>query len=120
MAHEFYQVMVGAPTISLHSWKQLAKWSLEYSCLSEDEKKLSQGILEESWKEFCKTVIQKYGGLMIKGDDETMILDEIKAGKMYAGLKPEQTSRESWNWASWMTAFMHRRRISRMSVKRGV
>ncbi|OJD30609.1 adenosine amp deaminase [Diplodia corticola] len=39
MNHEFYQVMVGTPVMSVHGWRQLIEWSIEYSCL-EDEKKL--------------------------------------------------------------------------------
>jgi adenosine deaminase CECR1 len=64
MSHEFYQIMVGAPTMSLYSWKQLAKWSIQYSCLEVEEKKEGQDILDKSWKEFCQTVVREYGPLM--------------------------------------------------------
>lgn len=85
MSHEFYQIMVGAPTMSLYSWKQLARWSIEYSCLSADEKEDGQKILDDSWKVFCQTVVDKYGHLMA-GDE----IDEAKAKDAYP--KREATS----------------------------
>jgi adenosine deaminase CECR1 len=78
MSHEFYQVMVGAPTMSLYSWKQLARWSIDYSCLSEKEKVEGHEILNSSWKNFCEKVVEDYGDLM-SGDD----IDEAKAEKEY-------------------------------------
>jgi adenosine deaminase CECR1 len=78
MNYEFYQVMVGAPTMSLYSWKQLARWSIEYSCLDEDQKKRGLGILARTWQNFCQTVVEvcddKDTGLM-NGD----AIDEDKA-----------------------------------------
>ncbi|KAF2190180.1 Metallo-dependent hydrolase [Zopfia rhizophila CBS 207.26] len=60
MSHEFYQIMVGSPTITIHSWKQLALWSLEYSCLSEEQKKKGIGIFKKDWDDFCQWVVDKY------------------------------------------------------------
>lgn len=82
MNHEFYQVMVGAPTISIYSWKQLARWSIEYSCLSPSEKSEGFRILEKAWKEFCTDVVKEYGALM--KTDEPDQIDEDKAKKFYA------------------------------------
>jgi adenosine deaminase CECR1 len=56
--------MVGAPTMSLYSWKQLALWSLEYSCLTEQEKTKGYEIFDESWKAFCKKVVEQYENLL--------------------------------------------------------
>lgn len=56
--------MVGAPSMSLYSWKQLAIWSLEYSCLSAPEIDRGKEILNKSWKEFCQAVVRDYGPLM--------------------------------------------------------
>ncbi|KAF2011323.1 Metallo-dependent hydrolase [Aaosphaeria arxii CBS 175.79] len=64
MSHEFYQIMVGAPTITIHSWKQLALWSLEYSCLSEQERKEGAELLLDSWEQFCRDVVKDYERLM--------------------------------------------------------
>lgn len=74
MSHEFYQIMVGAPTISLYSWKQLARWSLDYSCLSHAEIRDGHVILANDWKLFCKWVKKEYGPIVV--DDE---VDEEKA-----------------------------------------
>ncbi|KAF1943731.1 Metallo-dependent hydrolase [Clathrospora elynae] len=82
MGHEFYQIMVGAPTMSLYSWKQLARWSIEYSCLSNEEKVEGQAILDRSWKVFCEGVVKDYGDLMT-GDT----IDEAKAKKAYEKLE---------------------------------
>jgi adenosine deaminase CECR1 len=78
MSHEFYQIMVGAPTMSLYSWKQLARWSIEYSCLSKEEQVKGQRYLNKSWKEFCEEVVNQYGDLM-EGDQ----IDEAKAKMAY-------------------------------------
>jgi adenosine deaminase CECR1 len=64
MSHEFYQVMVGAPTISTHSWKQLAHWSLEYSCLDIEQKRQGKEIFDHTWDTFCHWVVREYGDLM--------------------------------------------------------
>jgi adenosine deaminase CECR1 len=68
MSHEFYQIMVGSPTMSLYSWKQLARWSIDYSCLSDTEKLEGHKILNRDWETFCDYVINEYGGLMV-GDE---------------------------------------------------
>ncbi|KAF1957816.1 cat eye syndrome critical region protein 1 [Byssothecium circinans] len=60
MAHEFYQIMVGSPSISLHSWKQLALWSLEYSCLNDEEKTEGKKIFLAAWEEFCAWVVKEF------------------------------------------------------------
>jgi adenosine deaminase CECR1 len=67
MSHEFYQVMVGAPTMTLYSWKQLAHWSIEYSYLSPGEKERAYAILDKDWNEFCTGVVNDYGSLMKGG-----------------------------------------------------
>jgi adenosine deaminase CECR1 len=64
MSHEFYQIMVGAPTMSLYSWKQLALWSIEYSCLTEEDKTKGYTIFKKSWKSFCENVVKRYGSLL--------------------------------------------------------
>lgn len=66
MPHEFYQIMVGAPTMTLSGWKQLARWSIEYSCLAPEQKAKGQLLLEQSWKHFCEGVVTRYGNLMDK------------------------------------------------------
>lgn len=83
MPHEFYQIMVGAPTITLYSWKQLARWSIEYSCLSAEEKTKGQYYLEESWAEFCDNVIKRYGNLM---DKNGVTINKKKADTEYKNM----------------------------------
>lgn len=64
--------MVGAPSVSVHSWKQLALWSLEYSCLTDDEKIRGIEIFRKRWASFCASVIDQYGPLF----DVSVMRDE--------------------------------------------
>jgi len=57
--------MVGSPTITVHSWKQLALWSLEYSCLEDPQKQQGKAIFEKTWDTFCEWVVREYDGLLI-------------------------------------------------------
>ncbi|KAJ6194778.1 hypothetical protein J3E72DRAFT_247805 [Bipolaris maydis] len=82
MSHEFYQVMVGAPSMSLYSWKQLARWSIDYSCLSVEEKVQGHGYLKDAWVEFCKAVVDRYD-FLLDGDR----IDAFKAEKAYPARK---------------------------------
>lgn len=78
MSHEFYQVMVGAPSMSLYSWKQLARWSIDYSCLSPNEQAKAHRYLDKAWAEFCGTVVDNYEYLMDKDK-----IDPLEAEKAY-------------------------------------
>jgi adenosine deaminase CECR1 len=86
MSHEFYQIMVGAPSMSLYSWKQLARWSIDYSCLSMQEKIQGHEILNKEWKLFSQNIIKDYGHLM---DDDDRI-DEETAKETYFDWKQKQ------------------------------
>lgn len=80
MSHEFYQIMVGTPTISLYSWKQLARWSIEYSCLNEAEKQEGQKYLDDSWGNFCAAIVKLESSLMKEGCVE---IDDEKAEQAF-------------------------------------
>jgi|SRR5690242_296503 len=83
MPHEFYQIMVGAPTITLYSWKQLARWSIEYSCLPASEKIEGLEILEKSWIEFCDDIDKRYGNLM---EEDGVTINKEKADADYVNM----------------------------------
>ncbi|KAF2873605.1 hypothetical protein BDV95DRAFT_348410 [Massariosphaeria phaeospora] len=85
MSHEFYQIMVGSPTISLHSWKQLGLWSLEYSCLSPKEKEEATTIYLKQWEKFCEKVVDNYTPLFKKTSNGVgyLQLDWDEAEKEY-------------------------------------
>ncbi|KAF7678676.1 metallo-dependent hydrolase [Alternaria burnsii] len=85
MSHEFYQIMVGAPTMSLYSWKQLARWSIEYSCLDTKQQKDGRQFLDESWSEFCQTIVKDYGGLM--SEDNPREINPYRAEVAYGPRK---------------------------------
>lgn len=60
LSHEFYQIMVGTPTMNLHGWRQLAEWSIKYSCLTEAEKEKAMRIFTNEWDNFCGWIITEY------------------------------------------------------------
>lgn len=67
LSHDFYQVMIGKADMGLYGWKQLILWSLEHSCM-EDEERLK--ILERwglEWDKFLKSMVEDYGHLVIAG-----------------------------------------------------
>ena len=61
LSHEFYQVMVGDPRMTIHGWKQLAEWSIEHSCLSTTQIAQGKEIHAREWEAFCKWVVSEYG-----------------------------------------------------------
>lgn len=61
LSHEFYQVLVGDPRMSLHGWKQLAQWSIEHSCISAEEVKRGKEIHAREFEAFCKWIVENYG-----------------------------------------------------------
>jgi adenosine deaminase CECR1 len=44
--------------MTIHSWKQLAEWSLEYSCLEDYQVKRAKEIFNKRWLLWCKGVIK--------------------------------------------------------------
>jgi adenosine deaminase CECR1 len=58
---EFYQVMVGSTTMTLHGWRQLAEWSLDYSCLGPEDIKRGRAIFARKWELFCDAIVREYG-----------------------------------------------------------
>jgi adenosine deaminase CECR1 len=53
--------MVGSPTMSIHGWRQLVEWSIQYSCLSEIDQVEARRILKKTWEEFCQWIVNEYG-----------------------------------------------------------
>lgn len=64
LSHDFYQVMIGAESMSLHGWKQLIKWSLEYSCMSPQELSAVTAEWTRRWAEYCQWIVDEYGPLV--------------------------------------------------------
>jgi adenosine deaminase CECR1 len=61
VSHEFYQIMVGSPAMSVHGWKQLCHWSIQYSCLSNEQKQEAFTIFARDWEAWCTWVVSTYG-----------------------------------------------------------
>ncbi|KAG4428746.1 hypothetical protein IFR05_015771 [Cadophora sp. M221] len=60
LSHDFYQVMIGSESMSLQGWKQLAKWSLEHSCMDPEQLKAVTAEWTRKWDEFCQWIIDEY------------------------------------------------------------
>ena len=60
LSHDFYQVMVGSQSMSLHGWRVLAEWNLEHSCMNTLEKFQTKKRWLDSWNEFCQWIINEY------------------------------------------------------------
>ncbi|KAI5865970.1 Metallo-dependent hydrolase [Durotheca rogersii] len=62
LSHDFYEVMVGNEEMNLFGWKQLARWSIDHSCMSQDERERVLVEWERRWtEEFIPTVLKKHG-----------------------------------------------------------
>ncbi|GAB7356179.1 hypothetical protein MBLNU459_g6768t1 [Dothideomycetes sp. NU459] len=61
LSHDFYQIMVGSPAMTLHGLRQLAEWSIEHACLSHAQKTKGFNIFAQDWNEFCVWVVKEYG-----------------------------------------------------------
>ncbi|KAF5879502.1 putative adenosine amp deaminase protein [Botrytis fragariae] len=53
-------LMIGSESMSLHGWKQLAEWSLEYSCMDDEEKKDVTKEWTTRWRDYCQWIVDKY------------------------------------------------------------
>jgi adenosine deaminase CECR1 len=48
--------------MSIHGWRQLVEWSIEFSCLNERDQEEARRIFKREWEGFCQWVVEKYGG----------------------------------------------------------
>jgi adenosine deaminase CECR1 len=53
--------MIGSEAMSLQGWKQLAKWSLEHSCMNPEELEAVTAEWTRKWNEFCQWIVDEYG-----------------------------------------------------------
>ena len=47
--------------MNIHGWRQLAEWSIEFSCLNEQDKERAMQIFRDDWQEFCEWIDKEYG-----------------------------------------------------------
>ena len=52
--------MIGSEDMSLLGWKQLAKWSLQHSCMDDAQKKEVTEIWQQKWDEYCRWIVDTY------------------------------------------------------------
>jgi adenosine deaminase CECR1 len=53
--------MAGHQGINMYGWKQLALWSVEHSCLTEDEHRRMVREWERRWQDFIHALITTSG-----------------------------------------------------------
>jgi len=73
LSHDFYQVMIGKPDMTLYGWRQLIEWSLEHACMSTPEREAVRGKWKIAWAEFLDWVVAEYGGVVgacVEKEDE--------------------------------------------------
>ncbi|KAL3423800.1 cat eye syndrome critical region protein 1 [Phlyctema vagabunda] len=61
LSHDFYQALVGSEAMSLLGWKQLARWSLEHSCLSPTDRAAAFAAWDRAWLRFLHFVVRTWG-----------------------------------------------------------
>lgn len=45
--------------MTLHGWRQLIEWSIEHSCMDEDEKRMVHSEWLARWMQFCDDIIRE-------------------------------------------------------------
>lgn len=63
--------MVGKTDMTLHGWRQLIEWSLEHSCMSEEELAVVRADWDKRWESFLDWVIAEYGDVQMMEHDES-------------------------------------------------
>ncbi|RPB02991.1 Metallo-dependent hydrolase [Choiromyces venosus 120613-1] len=61
LSHDFYQVMSGFDSMSLHGWRVLAEWSLEHSCMNPQEKSRAFAGWNKKWDAYCQWIVDEFG-----------------------------------------------------------
>ncbi|KAI0888359.1 Metallo-dependent hydrolase [Annulohypoxylon maeteangense] len=51
LSHDFYEFMVGNRNMNLYGWRQLARWSIDHSCMSVVERERILVEWERRWRE---------------------------------------------------------------------
>ncbi|CAJ2504987.1 Uu.00g123810.m01.CDS01 [Anthostomella pinea] len=99
LSHDFYEVMAGHKNMNLYGWKQLAKWSLTHSCMSDEDKKRAEAEWVKRWEEFIKYV----NSGQEKKPDRLLKLEQAQDkgreraanGKNYAGVESDYPPKKS-------------------------
>ena len=65
LSHDFYQIMVGWSSMSLFGWRQLAEWSIEFSCLDGEQRAELAEFHRQQWEEFCRWIVESYGAYAV-------------------------------------------------------
>jgi adenosine deaminase CECR1 len=71
LSHDFYQVMVANKRMNLLGWKTLAMWSIEHSCLSENERVDMQLRWSNDWDKYIRWIIEEFGPHFDRKDSST-------------------------------------------------
>ncbi|OTB09468.1 hypothetical protein M426DRAFT_316018 [Hypoxylon sp. CI-4A] len=79
LSHDFYEVMVGNQDMNLYGWHQLARWSIDHSCLSQVERERILVEWNRRWKnEFIPELISGDTGSQPSRLDRLNKIQEIR------------------------------------------
>ncbi|EFY90585.1 adenosine deaminase [Metarhizium acridum CQMa 102] len=60
LSHDFYQTLAGKDDLGIYGVKQLILWSIQHSCLDDDEKEQVLKKWEQQWANFLNQVVNDY------------------------------------------------------------
>ena len=58
--------MVGKADMSLYGLRQLIEWSIDHSCMDDEERDQTRRTWEKLWKQFCDQLVREYPDLVPK------------------------------------------------------
>jgi len=79
LSHDFYQIMFGFDSMSLHGWRVLAEWSLEHSCMDAKERMKAIKFWRLRWGFFCQWIVEEFGAQY-----ERSLVSHLERGKLDA------------------------------------
>ncbi|KAI0878637.1 hypothetical protein GGS24DRAFT_442483 [Hypoxylon argillaceum] len=92
LSHDFYEVIAGNRKINLYGWKQLARWSIEHSCLSTEERGRMLVEWERRWQEFINALTEtsKSGSRLAEISDLEKVRERVEATRLVKLGRPKR------------------------------
>ncbi|KAI1278278.1 hypothetical protein F5Y07DRAFT_361264 [Xylaria sp. FL0933] len=82
LSHDFYEVMAGNDFINLYGWKQLARWSIEHSCLSPDELRRTLAEWEKRWDDFVIAINTSAGSTVANPQQLVALRNNVESSRL--------------------------------------
>ncbi|KXH62208.1 hypothetical protein CSAL01_10593 [Colletotrichum salicis] len=62
LSHDFYQALMASDNFSLLTFRVIAEWSFEFSCMSHDARDQASEDFARRWMKYCEWIVDTYGG----------------------------------------------------------